>query len=106
MEGVKQKFDIIISNPPYIADDFRLDESVKKEPKEALFGGKVGDEMLKEIVKLAKNKNAKHLICEMGYDQKEGLEEFFKMQEIEDFSFYKDLAGLDRGFVINFKENE
>ncbi len=104
LDTVKQKFDIIISNPPYIADDFKLDKSVEKEPKEALYGGKTGDEMLKRIVKIAKEKEAKHLVCEMGYDQKESMEEFFKKEGIKEYFFYKDLASLDRGFVINFKE--
>jgi release factor glutamine methyltransferase len=38
----------------------------------------------------------------MGYDQREPLEEFFKQKKIEDYNFYKDLAGLDRGFIIKY----
>ena len=31
--------DMTISNPPYIADDYKLPENVKFEPSNALFGG-------------------------------------------------------------------
>ncbi len=103
LEGIKQNFDIIVSNPPYIKNDFEIDKNLTYEPKEALFGGETGDEILKEIVFLAKNQT-KYLICEMGYDQKEPMERFFKENGIKNYSFYKDLAGFDRGFIINFGE--
>ncbi|MGB3750954.1 MAG: HemK/PrmC family methyltransferase, partial [Arcobacteraceae bacterium] len=44
------KFDMVISNPPYIADDYKLPLNVKYEPSNALFGGNVGDELLKNII--------------------------------------------------------
>ncbi len=40
----------------------------------------------------------------MGYDQREPLEEFFKQGRVKYFKFYRDLAGLDRGFIVKFKE--
>ncbi|ANE35688.1 protein-(glutamine-N5) methyltransferase [Campylobacter iguaniorum] len=102
LDGVNDKFDIIVSNPPYIADDYELDIWVKNEPKTALFGGANGDELLKQIINLAKTRT-KYLICEIGYDQKASLS-----KELEDcgfeYEFYKDLAGFDRGFVAKIKE--
>jgi len=103
LEGIKQNFDIIVSNPPYIRNDFKVDKNLLYEPKEALFGGERGDEILKEIVILAKERT-KHLVCEMGYDQKDSMESFFKENDIKNYSFYKDLSGFDRGFIINFGE--
>ena len=44
------KFDMVISNPPYIADDYKLPLNVKYEPSNALFGGNIGDELLKDII--------------------------------------------------------
>ena len=39
----------------------------------------------------------------MGYNQKNLMEQFFKSLNLENYSFYKDLNGNDRGFVILFK---
>ena len=97
LDGIYGEFDIIISNPPYIAKDYPLDKWVLNEPKTALIGGKVGDEILKDIAKIAKSK-AKYLICEMGYDQRESMKNYLDMLGVES-EFYRDLAGLDRGFV-------
>ena len=41
-----------ISNPPYIANDYKLPDNVKFEPSNALFGGNIGDELLKDITLL------------------------------------------------------
>lgn len=96
---------IVISNPPYIAEDFVLESHVVDyEPKEALFGGKVGDELLKQIIVDTKAKGVLYLACEMGYDQKEPIQSFVNQIGVEYINFYQDLAGLDRGFVIKFKK--
>ena len=91
--------DVIVSNPPYIAKDFPLPKNVAMyEPPQALFGGERGDELLGRIIEYFLQSPAKILACEMGYDQKEAIQKRF-----ENFSgtldFYKDLAGLDRGFI-------
>lgn len=100
LESLPANADIIVSNPPYIADDYKLDAWVLAEPKIALFGGVKGDEILKRLI-VQSVKRTKYLLCEMGYDQKESLE-----KELEKFGFkgefYKDLAGFDRGFVAQF----
>ncbi|NLY04031.1 MAG: peptide chain release factor N(5)-glutamine methyltransferase [Campylobacter sp.] len=97
LDKVVGNFDIIISNPPYIKNSYELDKWVKNEPKEALFGGENGDEILKQIINLAKDRT-KILACEIGYDQKNSLEKALKKVGFN-YSFYKDLAGFDRGFV-------
>lgn len=102
LDGVDEQIDVIVSNPPYIAHDASLGRGLAFEPSLALFGGKRGDEMLKHIINLYVEKKAKVLVCEMGYDQRESLEDdAFKKGLV--ISFYTDLAGLDRGFWI--KEN-
>ena len=40
----------------------------------------------------------------MGYDQKESISKILKDRGLKDFYFYKDLAGLDRGFVVKIKK--
>ncbi len=100
LDGIEEDIDIIVSNPPYVANDFKLDKPLEYEPKEAIFGGVRGDEVLMNIIDLACDKNIKLLACEMGYDQRESIGNYLKKRGFEDFYFYKDLAGLDRGFVV------
>lgn len=103
LDKVKKPLQLVVSNPPYIADDFKLERNVAEyEPKEALFGGRVGDELLKQIVLDVKARGVKYLACEMGYDQKESMIQFFNNIGVEYYKFYKDLAGFDRGFVVKF----
>lgn len=103
IDEVPETVELVVSNPPYIAEDFLLESNViDYEPKEALFGGSVGDELLKQIILDVKHRGIKYLACEMGYDQKEPLQEFVNEIGVEYIKFYKDLAGFDRGFVIKF----
>jgi len=103
IDKVNEPIELVVSNPPYIAEDFLLDSNVVDyEPKEALFGGRVGDELLKQIILDVKARGIKWLACEMGYDQKEPLSAFVNEVGVKSIQFYKDLAGFDRGFVIEF----
>lgn len=86
------KDSLIISNPPYIAEDYALPKNVAHEPKIALFGGKNGDEILRKIIAL----NADFLCCEIGHNQGY-LADF--LGAYESVEFYKDYAGFTRGFV-------
>lgn len=99
LDRAEGTFDIIVSNPPYIADDCPLPENVMNEPKEALFGGKRGDELLREIARTAIARKAEWLACEMGYDQKEPMETYLTELGYSRIAFYRDYAGLDRGFT-------
>ncbi|MDM5272029.1 peptide chain release factor N(5)-glutamine methyltransferase [Sulfurovum sp. zt1-1] len=104
IDEVPEALELVVSNPPYIAEDFILESNVVDyEPKEALFGGRVGDELLKQIITDISRRGIRYLACEMGYDQKAPIEAFVKDFEIEFIEFYQDLAGFDRGFVIKFK---
>ena len=98
LDQIYGRFDLLVSNPPYIARDYELDKFVLNEPHEALFGGTKGDEILKNIVLLARNRDVKYLACEMGYDQRESMQNALKFNGFE-AEFYRDLAGFDRGFV-------
>jgi len=102
LDEVSQPIDIIVSNPPYIADDYIIDKNLEYEPSNALFGGKVGDEILKEIIDLSLKRSIKYLICEMGYDQKEKILNYLKDKKYKTLKFYKDLSGFDRGFILGF----
>jgi release factor glutamine methyltransferase len=97
------KFDMCISNPPYIANNFKLDKNVQFEPSNALLGGNKGDELLEKIISQTAQRDIKYLYCEMGYDQKKPLTDFINQFNIKKLEFYKDLAKLDRGFLLDFK---
>ena len=95
-------FDMCISNPPYIANKFKLPKNVKYEPSNALFGGDIGDELLKNIIVQTNERDIPRLLCEMGYDQKKPLKTFID-QEIKKYKkleFYQDYDKLDRGFEL------
>lgn len=103
IDEVPEVLELVVSNPPYIAEDFLLESNViDYEPKEALFGGRRGDELLKQIILDVKNRDIKYLACEMGYDQKEPLQAFVNEIGVKSIKFYKDLVGFDRGFLIKF----
>ncbi|MBU1669341.1 peptide chain release factor N(5)-glutamine methyltransferase [bacterium] len=103
LDEVHEPLELVVSNPPYIADDFELEKNVGEyEPAQALFGGMVGDELLKQIVLDVKERGVPYLACEMGYDQKEAMTLFFNEIGVKSFTFYKDLTGHDRGFIITF----
>lgn len=105
LKNVSQmQFDMCISNPPYIANDYQLPHNVKHEPSNALFGGEIGDELLKDLIKEVSQKDITYLLCEMGYDQKEPMTQFMKNYPVEQLWFYKDYENFDRGFTAKFKK--
>ena len=96
-----KKFDIIVSNPPYIRKDEikKLSEEVQKEPQIALDGGEDGLDFYRIITEQAINylKTGSFLCFEIGYNQKNDV-----IKIIEDEQNYKntyckkDLYGNDR----------
>jgi len=101
---IEKNIDLVISNPPYIANDYKLPENVSYEPSNALFGGNIGDELLKEIIKNTSKRNIEYLLCEMGFDQKIPLTKYLENFNIKDFTFYQDYEKFDRGFTIQFNK--
>jgi len=102
LDKIEDKIDVIISNPPYVEKEWE-NEKLKYEPKEAIFADDKGTYLLKKIVEEGLKREVKLIICEMGYNQKNLMEQFFKSLNLQNYSFYKDLNGNDRGFVILFK---
>ena len=104
----KEKYDIIVSNPPYIKKEVlkKLDKEVQKEPKLALDGGYDGLDFYRKIIKNADEylKFNGYLCFEIGYDQKEDVENLLKEQEkYANITCKKDLCDNDR--VVTAKLN-
>ncbi len=100
LSPIEEPIDILVSNPPYIEDGLELDRCLDYEPQNALYGGKVGDEILIRIIDEAQKRQIPLVACEMGYDQKQRLQNYVKIKGFYSVTFYKDLADLDRGFVL------
>lgn len=94
-------FDIVISNPPYVAENIRetLQEELSFEPTGALFSGADGTNDLKNIIADSIRYIAPGgmLLTEIGFDQKEFVLDFIgKTGSFEDFTVLDDYAGLPR----------
>lgn len=94
------KFDLIISNPPYIAEDdsHLLQGDVRFEPQTALCAAEQGLGDIKIIATLARNhlEPKGHLLIEHGYDQQQQVQTLFKNLHYDKVQTYKDLSGQPR----------
>ena len=98
---VKEKYDIIVSNPPYIKKNFikKLDKEVQQEPYIALDGGYDGLDFYRKIISEGYQylKFKGYLCMEIGYDQKQEVFDIIKSQEKYSNTYSKiDLGGNDR----------
>lgn len=94
------KFDIIVSNPPYIdLADTNIEQSVKEyEPARALFAADNGLADIKEIISQAKNfLNPGGLVyIEHGFTQADAVTALFSQYSFTDIKTVKDLNNNDR----------
>ena len=98
-------FDIIVSNPPYIESKVikSLSKEVQNEPKLALDGGEDGLKFYRSILENAKDYLRKNgaIFLEIGYDQKEKIEEILKSYKIyKETKCIKDFGGNNRVIII------
>ena len=104
LSNVDKKYDIIISNPPYIKEDEEIEDIVKdNEPHQALYAGKEGLDCYEKILKdINKNLKEKYLIAfEIGADQAKAIEDIANnyLKDIQ-IVIKKDLQGRDRMLFI------
>ena len=100
------KFDIIVSNPPYIKREVidTLDKQVKDyEPYNALEGGVDGLDFYRAITKQAKEylKKGGILAYEVGHDQSEDVSKLMEMDGYTNIYTRKDLQQIDRVVIGN-----
>lgn len=96
----KEKYDIIVSNPPYIETENveKLSIQVKNEPYIALDGGQDGLDFYRKIAKDAKEylKSNGYVCVEIGYNQKNKVMQIFKDNNYSEIYSKKDLYSNDR----------
>ncbi len=106
LENISSKYDVVVSNPPYISYDEEIMESVKKyEPNIALYADNKGLYFYEKILKTIKNNLNKDFIIafEIGYKQGKDIS-YLVNKYLEDVNIFieKDLSGKDRYiFVMN-----
>ena len=101
-ENITEKYDVIVSNPPYIKTDVikTLSKEVQNEPKVALDGGEDGLEFYKIFAKEAGKylKPEGMLLLEIGYDQADEVCNLLE-ENFEDIKVIKDLSQNDRVII-------
>ncbi len=108
-ENVTGMYDVILSNPPYIATKeikTLMPEVRDHEPMMALDGTEDGLFFYREIVREAKKylKKEGWLLFEIGYDQGSAVREMMEQSGYEQVSVILDLPGLDRVVVGKLSE--
>ena len=100
LEPIDEQIDYLVSNPPYIEDGVVLESNLSYEPQNALFGGEIGDEIIKELLDAVLKQRINCFSCEMGYDQKDKIQSYLKDKNFKSLEFYKDYSDFDRGFTL------
>lgn len=107
-ENIDGKFDVILSNPPYIPtkDIEKLEKELSFEPQNALDGGADGLDFYRDIILEAKEHlNKKGLLMfEIGFDQGDAVKTLLSKNGFTESFILKDFSGLDR-IVYTFKED-
>lgn len=92
-----ERFDVVVSNPPYVAADEELEPQVREwEPHAALFAGKTGLEVYERLIPQAWDAlvSGGWLMLEIGHGQSGALAEFLRAWK--DVEFTADLQGIPR----------
>lgn len=100
-EKVEGQFDMVVSNPPYIASDVipgLMPEVRDHEPMMALDGGVSGLDFYERIIPQAREhlRPGGMLFFEIGADQGEAVKALMEAQKFAEVEVIKDYAGLDR----------
>lgn len=109
-EKIEGRFDVIVSNPPYIPSgeiQSLMPEVKDFEPLAALDGKEDGLWFYKRIIEEASGhlKSGGYLMFEIGYDQGEKVSGFMQSHGYQKINILRDLAGLNRVVIGKRKED-
>ena len=98
LTGLGQRYDLIVSNPPYIAADDPHLEQLGHEPQMALASGTDGLDAIRAIVAQAPAhlKSGGWLLLEHGWDQAAVVRTLLAQAGFSDVQSRQDLAGIER----------
>lgn len=98
--GAGDRFEVIVSNPPYVADDdpHLAEGDVRFEPATALAAGPAGLDDIRRIVAGAPDflVPGGWLLLEHGYDQAEAVRALLAARGLVEVASARDLAGIER----------
>jgi release factor glutamine methyltransferase len=98
------KFDLIVSNPPYIVEGDRHMAALAHEPKQALTSGADGLDDIRKIIQQAPDflTSGGWLLLEHGYDQAAAVRDLLAQSGFRQVQSKQDLAGIERCSRGNF----
>lgn len=98
LEQVPGRFDLIVSNPPYIREDDEHMPALRHEPRQALTSGTDGLDDIRAIVAQspAHLKADGWLLIEHGWDQAASVQTLLREAGFHEVESRQDLAGVDR----------
>ncbi len=105
---VKNKYDVVVSNPPYIdISELVQSQVLKYEPHLALYAEDNGLLLYKQLIDDLKriSKLDSILMLEIGKDQAKSLNEYLKIKWNMEFEVVQDMNGLDRNLYLEANWN-
>jgi release factor glutamine methyltransferase len=104
LDGVTDRFSVVMSNPPYVADTERsrmLPDVVAYEPHGALFAGDDGLDVFRLLLPkaVAALEDGGWLVLEIGHDQRHAISDLAEAEGLTEILVVADLAGRDRVLV-------
>lgn len=105
LQNIQNNFQMIVTNPPYVKSSFIEDDlSLAYEPRRALDGGKSGLEVIKKILKEAKEKidTGGLIIMEHGFDQAEDVKSIAKKYNFDCLCNIKDINDHPRVSILKW----
>ena len=94
-----ERFDCIVSNPPYVARSEVLEPQVREyEPATALYAGEDGLAIYRRLIPEASEHLVPggHLLLEIGHGQRDTLAQMLAQSGFEEVRFVDDLQGIPR----------
>ena len=94
----RNKWDLLVSNPPYVSENDPHLDTLEKEPFEALVSGKDGLKAVRQIVRGSSYflNSQGHLLIEHGFNQSGAVSRIFAANGFENIESARDYSGIER----------